>query len=82
VQHQQTPSPFTPLGTKGVGESGIGGVLAAVASAIEDAFPELELRLSRLPLTPASVWRALNEARPRMRPPAAAFDAERSGVGL
>jgi carbon-monoxide dehydrogenase large subunit len=65
VRHQETPSPFTPLGTKGVGESGIGGVLAAVTSAIEDAFPELELRLTRLPLTPASVWRALNEARAR-----------------
>jgi carbon-monoxide dehydrogenase large subunit len=82
VQHQQTPSPFTPLGTKGVGESGIGGVLAALASAIEDAFPELELRLSRLPLTPASVWRALGEARARSQAPAAAFDAERSGGGL
>jgi aerobic carbon-monoxide dehydrogenase large subunit len=81
VQHQQTPSPFTPLGTKGVGESGIGGVLAAVASAVEDAFPELELRLSRLPLTPASVWRALNEARARASQPAAATSTGRSGLG-
>jgi carbon-monoxide dehydrogenase large subunit len=82
VQHQQTPSPFTPLGTKGVGESGIGGVLAAVASAIEDAFPELDLRLSRLPLTPAALWRALNEARARAGQPAAAGGAVRSGLGL
>jgi len=65
IRHQQTPSPFTPLGTKGVGESGMGGALAALASAIEDAFPELDLRLTRLPLTPAVVWRALREAAPK-----------------
>jgi aerobic carbon-monoxide dehydrogenase large subunit len=69
VQHQQTPSPFTPLGSKGVGESGMGGALAAVASAIEDAFGELDLRLTRLPLTPATVWRALREARSRQGQP-------------
>lgn len=62
VRHQESPSPFTPLGTKGVGESGMGSALAVLASAIEDAFPELDLRLTRLPLTPAVVWRALREA--------------------
>ena len=65
VRHQESPSPFTPLGTKGVGESGMGSALAVLASAIEDAFPELDLRLTRLPLTPAVVWRALREAAPR-----------------
>jgi carbon-monoxide dehydrogenase large subunit len=65
VRHQETPSPFTPHGTKGVGESGLGGTLAAVVSAIENAFPELDLRLTGLPLTPASVWRAIRDAAPR-----------------
>ena len=60
-----TPSPFTPLGTKGVGESGISSALGAIAAAVEDAFPELDLRLERLPLTPERVWRALREARRR-----------------
>lgn len=82
VRHQETSSPFTPLGTKGVGESGIGGVLAAVTSAIEDAFPELELRLTRLPLTPASVWRALNEARTRASRPAELADAAPADLGI
>lgn len=70
VTHQSTPSPFTPLGAKGVGESGVGGVLSALCSAIEDAFPERDLHLSSLPLTPNRVWRALRDAseRPGPRP--------------
>jgi carbon-monoxide dehydrogenase large subunit len=62
IEHQQTPSPFTPLGTKGVGESGMGGTLAAIVSAVEDAFPELDLRLGQLPLTPNRVWEAVRAA--------------------
>ena len=42
--HQETPSPFTPLGTKGVGESGVGAPLGALCSAIENALPELDLQ--------------------------------------
>jgi carbon-monoxide dehydrogenase large subunit len=62
IEHQHSPSPFTPLGTKGVGESGMGGTLAAICAAVEDAFPELELRLGELPLTPDRVWRAIRQA--------------------
>ncbi len=65
VEHQQTPSPFTPLGTKGVGESGMGGTLAAICAGVESALPELELRLHELPLTPARVWSAIREAERR-----------------
>lgn len=81
VRHQETFSPFTLHGTKGVGESGLGGTLAAVVSAIENAFPDLDLRLSKLPLTPASVWRDIRDARPRVGatasgPPRAPDDGE------
>src|SRR3990170_4269854 len=61
--HQETPTPFTPLGTKGVGESGVGAPLGALTSAIENALPHLDLRLTELPLTPARVWSAIQEAR-------------------
>lgn len=61
--HLETLSPFTPMGTKGVGESGLGAAVAAVCSAIEDAFPELELEIDAVPATPSSVWRALMRAR-------------------
>jgi carbon-monoxide dehydrogenase large subunit len=69
VEHQETPSPFTPLGTKGVGESGMGGTLAAIVSGVEDAFPELRgrLRLGQLPLSPSRVWHALRAAREAAR---------------
>jgi carbon-monoxide dehydrogenase large subunit len=63
LAHEESPSPFTPLGAKGVGESGVGGALGALCSAIENAFPELDLRLDSLPLTPHRVWRALEAAR-------------------
>jgi carbon-monoxide dehydrogenase large subunit len=63
--HEESLSPFTPLGAKGVGESGIGAVLGALCSGIESAFPELDLDLSTLPLTPHRVWSALEEARAR-----------------
>jgi carbon-monoxide dehydrogenase large subunit len=63
IEHQETPSPFTPLGTKGVGESGMGGTLAAICAAVENAFPELRLRLGELPLDPNRVWTAIRDAR-------------------
>ena len=63
IGHQETPSPFTPLGTKGVGESGVGGTLGALCSAIENALPELDLRLTELPLTPSRVWEAIQAAK-------------------
>ncbi len=65
IEHQETRSPFTPLGTKGVGESGVTAPLAALCGAIEDAFPDLEMSLTELPLTPSRVWSAIHAARPR-----------------
>jgi len=49
-----------PLGAKGVGESGTFGVTPAVANAIHDA---VGVRLTRLPLTPEAVYRAIRAAR-------------------
>ncbi len=65
IQHHATPSPFTPLGAKGVGESGLGSILGAVCSAVEDAFADLDLWFDELPLTPARVWRAIDAAQRR-----------------
>jgi carbon-monoxide dehydrogenase large subunit len=61
--HQVTPTPFTPLGTKGVGESGVAAILNALCSAVENALPELELTFTQVPLTPATVWEAIQEAK-------------------
>ncbi len=63
IEHQTTPTFATPLGTKGAGESGVGGPRAAVASAVEDALGLDGLALMELPLKPERVWQAVQQAR-------------------
>ena len=53
VDHCTSPSPFTPGGIKGMGESGLIATPAAVAAAVADA---LGVTVDRLPLTPGLVW--------------------------
>lgn len=60
LEHQETPSPFSPLGAKGVGESGITSPLGALCGAVEDALREFDVRVDRLPLSPERVWRAIH----------------------
>ena len=62
IEHQETLSPFTPLGMKGIGESGVGACLGALCNAIEDAFPELDIEIEELILTPSRVWRLIKDA--------------------
>jgi aerobic carbon-monoxide dehydrogenase large subunit len=59
LEHQETLSPFSPLGAKGVGESGITSPLGALCGAVEDALREFDVRIDRLPLSPERVWRAI-----------------------
>ena len=63
LEHQETPSPATPLGTKGAGESGIAGPMSAVASAVEDAFSDRKIQLMDLPVSPDRVWGALQSSK-------------------
>lgn len=50
ILHIETPSPFTPLGTKGVGEGNCMSTPVCLANAIADALGVSEINL---PLTPA-----------------------------
>jgi len=59
-------SPLNPLGIKGAGESGITGVGAAIASAIDDAIG-LPGAVTALPVTPQRLKRILREKRERAR---------------
>ncbi|MDE2411879.1 MAG: xanthine dehydrogenase family protein molybdopterin-binding subunit [Sphingomonadales bacterium] len=59
--HFGTPSPFSPHGAKGVGESGIIAVPAAIVSAIQQAIGP-NVVLDTLPLRPERVFAALQEA--------------------
>jgi carbon-monoxide dehydrogenase large subunit len=58
-EFQETPSPFNPLGAKGIGEAGAIGTPAAVANAVIDALAPLGIAHVDLPLTPPKLWRLL-----------------------
>jgi carbon-monoxide dehydrogenase large subunit len=53
----ETPSPFNPLGAKGIGEAGTIGTPAAVANAVVDALSPLGVRHVDLPLSAEKLWR-------------------------
>ena len=56
IDHIETPSPHTPLGSKGAGEASAMSAPAAVANAIADALAPLGVRPDHLPFTPARLW--------------------------
>jgi xanthine dehydrogenase molybdenum-binding subunit len=60
IQLIETVDEAGPFGAKGLGESGVIPVAAAVANAVKDA---VGVRLTELPMTPERVFRALG-ARP------------------
>lgn len=55
----EVPSPVTPLGVRGAGESGTIPVGAAIANAICDALVDLGVEIDELPITPERVWKAI-----------------------
>lgn len=57
--HQVTPSPFTLLGTKGAGETGVGGAQTAVTNAVADALRPFGVEIRELPLTPTKLLPAI-----------------------
>jgi 2-furoyl-CoA dehydrogenase large subunit len=56
IGHIVSPSPFTPLGSKGAGESSTETAPACIANAIADALAPLGVRINELPLTPTKLW--------------------------
>ncbi len=59
-----TPSPFTPLGAKGVGEGAIHTTPAAILCAINDALAPLGVRATESPASPQRLWALLRSAKP------------------
>ena len=57
---RETPSPYNPLGAKGIGEGGSIGTPAAVANAVADALAPLGIRHLDPPYTASRVWEATN----------------------
>jgi CO/xanthine dehydrogenase Mo-binding subunit len=58
-----TPSPFTPLGAKGVGEGAIHTAPAAVMCALNDALAPLGVRATEVPASPNRLWKLIREAK-------------------
>ena len=58
----ETPSPWNPLGVKGVGESGTVVATPALHSAVLDALTPLGVVHVDLPCTPERVWNAMQSA--------------------
>jgi len=67
VANHETKSPFTPYGTKGVGESGPVGAPSVLISAVEDALSSLGVKITELPLTPNKVWELIRDAKRRLK---------------
>ncbi|MPZ46557.1 MAG: molybdopterin-dependent oxidoreductase [Betaproteobacteria bacterium] len=62
MDEHPTPSKLSPLGVKGVGESGCTASLGCLANAVHDALAPLGIGPLEMPLTPAKLWRAIAEA--------------------
>lgn len=60
--HTEVPSPVTPFGVRGVGETGTIPPGAAIANALCDALAEQGVELTSLPITPEAVWKAITNA--------------------
>jgi 2-furoyl-CoA dehydrogenase large subunit len=59
VDHLESPSPFTALGAKGLGEGATMSAPVAVANAVADALGQDDVEL---PLTPPRVWELLADS--------------------
>jgi 2-furoyl-CoA dehydrogenase large subunit len=67
IGHVETPSPLTPLGSKGAGESSSETAPACIANAVADALAPLGVSIRELPLTPRKVWELMEAAKGNTR---------------
>ena len=61
----ETPTPYNPLGAKGIGEAGTIGSTPAVQNAVIDAVAHLGVRHIDMPTSSMRVWRAIQAAAQR-----------------
>ncbi len=63
IAHVVSPSPLTPLGSKGLGESSSMTAPAVIANAVSDALGPLGIRITELPMTPTRLYELIQKAR-------------------
>ncbi|MDB5842641.1 MAG: carbon monoxide dehydrogenase [Herminiimonas sp.] len=80
ILHRETPSPFTPLGAKGLGEGNNMSTPVCIGNALADALGRADIVL---PMTPSKIHALLGaEDPPPRKPRAAAIPAPAGGHGL
>jgi carbon-monoxide dehydrogenase large subunit len=57
------PTKSNPLGAKGCGEAGTSGGLPSVANAVIDALSDYGIWHLEMPMTPARIWQAIQDAK-------------------
>lgn len=63
IGHIESPSPFTPLGSKGAGESSSETAPACIGNGIADAVAPLGVKITELPLPPGKLWELLQSGK-------------------
>ncbi|HEX7216491.1 MAG TPA: molybdopterin cofactor-binding domain-containing protein [Methylomirabilota bacterium] len=61
VAHVETPTQYSEGGFKGAGEGGVAGAPGAVLNAVNDALGPFKARVTRVPMTPEVILRALGK---------------------
>lgn len=64
VEHECHLSPLNPMGIKGAGEGAAVSPPAAIANAVVDALRPLGVEITKMPITPAELWRKIREKTP------------------
>ena len=62
VDSHPVPTKSNPIGAKGCGEAGTSGGLPSVANAVIDALSDLGIKHLEMPMTPARIWQAIDDA--------------------
>ena len=64
TDHRETPSPYNPVGLKGVGEAGCIPTGAAFAQAVEDALDDLGVEILEIPMSPEKLFSIIERVEP------------------
>jgi aerobic carbon-monoxide dehydrogenase large subunit len=65
VIHRPHPTPLNPIGAKGTGEGATSSTPAAIANAIVDALPELDIEINEMPITTERLLTMIEESSTR-----------------
>ena len=63
VTHAPTPCPYTPLGSRGIGEGRPSSVPGTITNAVCDALSPFGIEIAELPLRPNQIWQLIQNAK-------------------